>query len=433
MPGTVVVGTQWGDEGKGQLTDLLAKEMRAGRPLPGRPQRRPHPRRRRRDVRAPARPERHPLRPRHAGDRQRRGRRPRRAARRDRHARARRASTAAGSRSSGNAHLIMPYHQELDRVTERCLGKNKLGTTKRGIGPAYADKALRVGLRVQDLLDPKIFRQKLELALKEKNALLAKVYNRLPLSADEICRALPRRAGAAARADDRRHRAPRARGARGRPARAVRGRAGHVPRPRPRHLSLRHVVEPGGRRGLHRRGRRAPRHRPRLGIAKAYIDPRRRRAVPDRAARRRPGDLIVERGHEYGTNTGRRRRVGLARRGDAAPRGAAQLAVSELAITKLDVLDVLDELKVCVGLRGDDGTALRPRAVPPVGAAQGHAGLRDAPRAGHGDLDAAHASSTTSRRGARLRRASSRTRSGVPVAFVGVGPGPRPVSSSAQP
>ena len=87
---------------------------------------------------------------------------------------------------SGNAHLIMPYHQELDRVTERYLGKNKLGTTKRGIGPAYADKALRVGLRVQDLLDPKIFREKLDLALREKNGVLAKVYNRLPLDADEI-------------------------------------------------------------------------------------------------------------------------------------------------------------------------------------------------------------------------------------------------------
>src|ERR1041384_2569929 len=88
---------------------------------------------------------------------------------------------------SGNAHLIMPYHQELDRVTERFLGNNALGTTRRGIGPAYADKALRVGLRVQDLLDPKIFRQKLDLALREKNGLLAKVYNRLPLDADEIC------------------------------------------------------------------------------------------------------------------------------------------------------------------------------------------------------------------------------------------------------
>ena len=87
---------------------------------------------------------------------------------------------------SGNAHLILPYHQELDALTERRLGKNKLGTTKRGIGPAYADKALRSGLRVQDLLDPKIFREKLDVALKEKNAVLAKVYNRLPLSAKDI-------------------------------------------------------------------------------------------------------------------------------------------------------------------------------------------------------------------------------------------------------
>src|ERR687895_703328 len=90
-------------------------------------------------------------------------------------------------RVSGNAHLIMPYHQELDRVTERYLGKNRLGTTKRGIGPTYADKALRVGLRVQDLFDAKIFREKLDLVLREKNGVLAKVYNRLPLDADDIC------------------------------------------------------------------------------------------------------------------------------------------------------------------------------------------------------------------------------------------------------
>src|SRR5688572_13531567 len=87
---------------------------------------------------------------------------------------------------STNAHLIMPYHLELDRVTERFLGKQQLGTTKRGIGPAYADKATRIGLRVQDLTDEKIFRQKLEAALKEKNAVLTKVYNRLPLDPEEI-------------------------------------------------------------------------------------------------------------------------------------------------------------------------------------------------------------------------------------------------------
>src|SRR5918992_743540 len=87
---------------------------------------------------------------------------------------------------SGNAHLIMPYHLELDRVTERRLGKNRLGTTKRGIGPAYADKATRVGLRVQDMLDPKIFSAKLEVSLKEKNLLLTRVYGRLPLDGAAI-------------------------------------------------------------------------------------------------------------------------------------------------------------------------------------------------------------------------------------------------------
>jgi adenylosuccinate synthase len=88
---------------------------------------------------------------------------------------------------SGNAHLILPYHQLLDVVYERHLGPAKLGTTKSGIGPAYADKAARVGLRVQDLLDPKIFRQKLEVVFKEKAAILSKVYNRLPPSVEEMC------------------------------------------------------------------------------------------------------------------------------------------------------------------------------------------------------------------------------------------------------
>src|SRR5256884_4435828 len=87
---------------------------------------------------------------------------------------------------SGNAHLIMPYHRVLDRVIERHLGRAQLGTTRRGIGPAYGDKAARIGLRVQDLLDMKIFAQKLEVALKEKNAVLTKIYNRLPLDAKQI-------------------------------------------------------------------------------------------------------------------------------------------------------------------------------------------------------------------------------------------------------
>ena len=79
---------------------------------------------------------------------------------------------------SANAHLIMPYHRALDKVTERYLGSARIGTTGRGIGPTYGDKIARVGIRVQDLFDPGIFRQKLELVLREKNQMLTKVYNR---------------------------------------------------------------------------------------------------------------------------------------------------------------------------------------------------------------------------------------------------------------
>ena len=79
---------------------------------------------------------------------------------------------------SANAHLIMPYHRALDKVSERFLGKAKIGTTGRGIGPTYGDKVARVGIRVQDLLDVSILRKKLELVLREKNQVLVKVYNR---------------------------------------------------------------------------------------------------------------------------------------------------------------------------------------------------------------------------------------------------------------
>jgi adenylosuccinate synthase len=79
---------------------------------------------------------------------------------------------------SASAHLIMPHHVALDKVTERYLGQARIGTTGRGIGPAYSDKVARVGIRVQDLFDPDILRQKLELVLREKNQVLTKVYNR---------------------------------------------------------------------------------------------------------------------------------------------------------------------------------------------------------------------------------------------------------------
>ncbi|MDQ0378436.1 adenylosuccinate synthase [Amycolatopsis thermophila] len=87
---------------------------------------------------------------------------------------------------SADAHLIMPYHVAIDKVTERYLGSRKIGTTGRGIGPCYQDKIARVGVRVQDLLDEKIFRQKVEAALEFKNQVLVKVYNRKALDADQV-------------------------------------------------------------------------------------------------------------------------------------------------------------------------------------------------------------------------------------------------------
>jgi adenylosuccinate synthase len=87
---------------------------------------------------------------------------------------------------SADAHLIMPYHVAIDRVTERYLGKAKIGTTGRGIGPTYQDKVARVGVRAQDLLDEKILRQKVEAALEYKNQVLVKVYNRRALDAEQV-------------------------------------------------------------------------------------------------------------------------------------------------------------------------------------------------------------------------------------------------------
>jgi adenylosuccinate synthase len=247
---------------------------------------------------------------------------------------------------SGNAHLVMPYHQELDRVTERFLGKNSLGTTKRGIGPAYADKAARVGLRVQDLLDPKIFRQKLDVALKEKNAVLAKVYNRLPLSANDI----------AARYLD--EYAPRLTPMVGDTVGFLHdsleaGRNILLEGAQATFLDLDHGTYPfvtssnpvaGGAcvgSGL------GPRHIDRvIGIAKAYLTRVGAGPFPTELVDE-TGDLIVERGHEYGTNTGRRRRPGWF---DAVMlRQAVRLnSLSEVALTKLDVLDTFETVKVCV-------------------------------------------------------------------------------------
>lgn len=97
-----------------------------------------------------------------------------------------RGANASRLRISANAHLVAPYHQILDRVQERFLGKRAIGTTGRGIGPTYADKVSRIGIRVQDVFDESILRQKIESALDIKNQTLVKMYNRKAIEAEEI-------------------------------------------------------------------------------------------------------------------------------------------------------------------------------------------------------------------------------------------------------
>ena len=247
---------------------------------------------------------------------------------------------------SGNAHLIMPYHLELDRVTERRLGRNRLGTTKRGIGPAYADKAARIGLRVQDLLDPKIFSEKLEVALKEKNLLLTRVYGRLPVDGSEVEdnylafgeRLAPfitdTSAYVQSALDD--------------------GKLVLFEGAQATMLDLDHGTYPfvtssnpiaGGAcagAGI------GPRDIDRvIGIAKAYCTRVGSGPFPSEAD---PADaeILVEAGQEYGTTTGRKRRCGWF---DAvAARYAARLnTLTELVITKLDVLSQFATIQVCVG------------------------------------------------------------------------------------
>jgi adenylosuccinate synthase len=264
---------------------------------------------------------------------------------------------------SGNAHLIMPYHRELDALTERHLGRQKLGTTKRGIGPCYADKAARVGLRVQDLYDMKIFRQKLDAVLKEKNAILSRVYNRLPMKAVDIEteytvyaeRLRPYIADTMALLHDALDEGKTV---------LLEGAQGTL-------LDLDHGTYPfvtssnpvsGGAltgSGL------GPRDVGQvIGITKAYVTRVGTGPFPTELPvegamgclakggpeEERLGNHIADAGHEFGTTTGRRRRVGWF---DAVlSRYAARVnGLTDHFLTKLDVLSELDEIRVCRAYR----------------------------------------------------------------------------------
>jgi adenylosuccinate synthase len=246
---------------------------------------------------------------------------------------------------SGNAHLIMPYHLELDKVTERRLGKNSLGTTKRGIGPTYADKATRIGLRVQDLLDPEIFSEKLEIALKEKNLLLTRVYGRLPFEHSEIVDqylAYGERLGPfiadtslfVQRALDSGETVM------FEGAQATMLDLDHGTYP---YVTSSNPIAGGACAGAGVGPRDIERV---IGITKAYCTRVGSGPFPSEADPT-DGEILVEVGAEYGTTTGRRRRCGWF---DAvAGRYAARLnTLTELVVTKLDVLSAFPTIKVCV-------------------------------------------------------------------------------------
>ena len=253
-------------------------------------------------------------------------------------------------RISSNAHLIMPYHRVLDGVMERYLGRNRIGTTKRGIGPAYTDKYSRVGIRVQDLFDPRIFREKVEAALVDKNKILTRVYNRLPMDPEEIAtqylemaeRLLPYVTDTSlllwnAIAEGRQV--------------LFEGAQGTL-------LDIDHGTYPfvtssnptaGG--ALIGAGLGPTAIDAVVGVAKAYISRVGSGPFPTELSDG-VGDWLVDQGREYGTVTGRRRRCGWLDL--VALRYAARInGLTQLFITKLDILSGLDTLRVAVGYEGE--------------------------------------------------------------------------------
>jgi adenylosuccinate synthase len=249
---------------------------------------------------------------------------------------------------SGNAHMIMPYHLELEKVTERFLGKNALGTTKRGIGPAYGDKAARIGLRIQDLFDEKIFREKLDVVLREKNLILTKIYNRLPLDAERIVEeymALAERiqphvvdTGALLYQAlvDGKH--VMFEGAQGVLLDLDHGTYPFVTSSNPVAGSA--LASAGiGPHWVERV----------VGIMKAYITRVGAGPFPTEL-HDQVGERLGTRGKEFGTVTGRQRRCGWF---DAClGRYAARLnGLTEILVTKLDVLSGLDTVRICTGYR----------------------------------------------------------------------------------
>jgi adenylosuccinate synthase len=254
---------------------------------------------------------------------------------------------------SGNAHLIMPWHVAIDGASERRLGRLQIGTTRRGIGPAYADKASRLGIRVQDLLDAKILRQKIETALAEKNVWLERVYGAAPLELEDCAERLERVAqrlrpyvsdtsllvDTALRAGKR----VLLEGAQGTLLDLDHGTYPFVTSSNP--------VASAAATGV---GIGPTRIDEVIGVSKAYVTRVGEGPFPTEIEgpdQERMRDL----GGEYGTTTGRERRCGWLDL--VALRYAARVnGLTAIALTKLDVLSHFDEIPVCVRYRLPDGS-----------------------------------------------------------------------------
>jgi adenylosuccinate synthase len=252
----------------------------------------------------------------------------------------------------------MPYPRKLDAVMERYLGHNQIGTTKRGIGPAYTDKYARTGIRVQDLYDPAIFRKKVEVALDEKNRILTRIYNQLPMKAAEI-------------ADEYLEHAQRLlpfvedtslllwNGLKSGQRVLLEGAQGTL-------LDVDHGTYPfvtssnptaGG--ALIGAGIGPSHIDDVIGVAKAYISRVGTGPFPTELSNE-TGDRLIELGNEYGTVTGRRRRCGWLDL--VALRYAVRVnGITKLFITKLDILSHFPQISAAVAYETEDTFTEFPR------------------------------------------------------------------------
>ena len=247
---------------------------------------------------------------------------------------------------SADAHLIMPHHRALDKVTERFLGSARIGTTGRGIGPAYGDKLARVGIRMQDLLDPGILRQKLDLVLREKNQVLVKVYNRKGIEVSAVFEEYLEYA-------DRLR--PYIADTRLILAQALgRGETVLLEGAQATLLDVDHGTYPfvtssnptaGG--ACVGSGIPPTQISQVIGVAKAYTTRVGSGPFPTELFDDN-GQHLVKIGHEYGTTTGRERRAGWF---DAVvARYAVRVnGITDLVVTKLDVMSGMEKVPICVG------------------------------------------------------------------------------------